>query len=259
MFTFCFFLPNRAIHDISAYWFPKDEKSKLSSFIGSMMEFGTLIATLISPYIVIYLGWEWVFYIFGAIGLIWSFLFSIFGASTPQSSKWISNYEKQLLEREIQLNVTEQEERQNLLSSNQSSLHQNETTNQNTPWYKLLTSGAVWAIVIGHFCFNFGWYVLLSWLPNFFLNLGVEFDHVGYYTMLPYAAMLIGSNVIGFVSDFMINKCKIGTTMTRKIMQCGSFIGSALFLYLLRHSKNVIIATLLLIVSVGFRAASRGG
>ena len=37
-----------------------------------------------------------------------------------------------------------------------------------TPWLKILTSPAVWAIVIAHTCSNWGFYTLLTCMPTYF-------------------------------------------------------------------------------------------
>lgn len=34
------------------------------------------------------------------------------------------------------------------------------------PWLKFMQSSAVWAVIVAHFCFNYGYYVLLAWLPR---------------------------------------------------------------------------------------------
>ena len=36
------------------------------------------------------------------------------------------------------------------------------------PWGAFLRSSPVWAIIVAHFCFNWGYYTLLAWLPSYF-------------------------------------------------------------------------------------------
>lgn len=36
------------------------------------------------------------------------------------------------------------------------------------PWGTFLRSHAVWAVIVAHFCFNWGYYTLLAWLPSYF-------------------------------------------------------------------------------------------
>ena len=45
------------------------------------------------------------------------------------------------------------------------------------PYGKFLKDPAVWALITAHFCFNWGYYTLLSWLPSYFdLALGLKVD-----------------------------------------------------------------------------------
>lgn len=37
-----------------------------------------------------------------------------------------------------------------------------------TPWARLLSSPAVWAIVINNFTFHYAFYVVMNWLPTYF-------------------------------------------------------------------------------------------
>lgn len=37
-----------------------------------------------------------------------------------------------------------------------------------TPWAPMLSSPAVWAIVINNFAFHYAFYVVMNWLPTYF-------------------------------------------------------------------------------------------
>ena len=37
-----------------------------------------------------------------------------------------------------------------------------------TPWARMLSSPAVWAIVINNFTFHYAFYVVMNWLPTYF-------------------------------------------------------------------------------------------
>lgn len=39
---------------------------------------------------------------------------------------------------------------------------------QPVPWGEFLKSPAVWAVIVAHFCYNWGYYTLLAWLPSYF-------------------------------------------------------------------------------------------
>jgi sugar phosphate permease len=37
-----------------------------------------------------------------------------------------------------------------------------------TPWLRMLTQPAVWAIIINNFTFHYAFYVVMNWLPTYF-------------------------------------------------------------------------------------------
>jgi len=46
--------------------------------------------------------------------------------------------------------------------------HMNSINTQvKTPWFDILLSPAVWAIIIAHFCNNWGFYTLLTCMPTY--------------------------------------------------------------------------------------------
>lgn len=41
------------------------------------------------------------------------------------------------------------------------------------PWKKLLSRKEVWAIIICHFCHNWGTFILLTWMPTYYNQVGL--------------------------------------------------------------------------------------
>lgn len=40
------------------------------------------------------------------------------------------------------------------------------------PWRRLLSSAAVWAIVVNNFAFHYAFYLVMNWLPTYFNRCG---------------------------------------------------------------------------------------
>jgi cyanate permease len=40
------------------------------------------------------------------------------------------------------------------------------------PWGKLLSRKEVWAIIVCHFCHNWGTFILLTWMPTYYNQVG---------------------------------------------------------------------------------------
>ena len=63
-----------------------------------------------------------------------------------------------------------------------------------TPWRKIATSVAVWAIIVNNFTFHYAVYVVMNWLPTYFNELiKAELSAIGIIKGLPYILMFLFS------------------------------------------------------------------
>jgi hypothetical protein len=70
---------------------------------------------------------------------------------------------------------------------------QQQSRSQPVPWGAFLSSAPVWAVTVAHFCFNWGYYTLLAWLPSYFeLALGLNVQESSFLTLIPYGARTPG-------------------------------------------------------------------
>ena len=77
-----------SIHAIWARWAPPLERSRLAAVAFSGSYVGTVMALPLSGILAQHFGWEWIFYVFGVLGLLWCIswtwvcMFSIFNFQT---------------------------------------------------------------------------------------------------------------------------------------------------------------------------------
>ena len=64
------------MHDLYSYWDPPLERTKLLAIAYSGNTMGTFITMALCGVISEYLGWPWVFYIFGITGILWCALWT---------------------------------------------------------------------------------------------------------------------------------------------------------------------------------------
>ncbi len=65
-----------------------------------------------------------------------------------------------------------------------------------------MCSGPVWAIIVGHFCNNWGFYNLLTCLPSYLNNvLRYDIKHAGFIAGLPYVCMAVWGNIWAPIVD----------------------------------------------------------
>jgi len=75
-------------------WAPPHEKSRLIGFSCSGNNIGNIIALSLGGWLCDVDGWSSVFYLFGAVGIVWSILMFGLNSDTPQTHKFISDMER---------------------------------------------------------------------------------------------------------------------------------------------------------------------
>ena len=60
-----------SIYSLFSRWVPVTERTRAIGFNASGIPFGTVFALLVTPVIVLSLGWAWAFYLFGVVGVLW--------------------------------------------------------------------------------------------------------------------------------------------------------------------------------------------
>jgi ACS family sodium-dependent inorganic phosphate cotransporter len=197
-----------AIHNLYARWVPVHERARSVALNASGIPLGTVAALLLTPALVVAWGWPAVFYACSILGFVWYAVWHFAVTPTPETHPTIHTSELQFLREHVP------------------PVPQNERI----PWGVLLTKAPVWAIIINHFCSNWGFYVILTWLPTYFHQaLGVDIVQVGVYTILPWLVMFLMANVAGWTADHLLQQ-GFSLTSVRKLMQSIGFLGAAVFL-----------------------------
>jgi len=194
-----------------ARWSPPQERSRFTSFTYAGAAFGTVISMPASGYLCDLVSWESVFYVFGALGVVWFLAWSLLVFDGPDVHPSISEEEKAYI---------------------QSSLIECETDKPSSiPWVDILTSPAVWAITATHVTQNFGYYVLLTELPSYMKNI-LHFDMKSNALLsgLPYLVMWLLSIVASITVDHIIARNILSTTTARKIANTIATMGPGLAL-----------------------------
>ena len=226
-----------SIYSLFSRWLPVTERTRAIGLNASAIPLGTVFALVLTPVIVLSLGWEWAFYLFGAVGVVWFALWHRLAATEPDDHPRVSAEELSLIR----------------------SGHALDSVTQPPPIRAMLRSKAVWAIIVSHFCSNWSGYVLISWLPLYFVQgLGVDFSAVGVVTMIPAVASFLFLNVAGMITDKMI-AAGHDLTFVRKLMQTIGFGGGAVVLAVVGYFESVGWAIALMSVGNMLGAFSLGG
>jgi ACS family sodium-dependent inorganic phosphate cotransporter len=236
-------------HHMCGMWLPATERTRLSAFLNSGQDMGTLTAFLLAPVISITLGWQWTFYIFGFFGIIWAIAFALLVTDSPNTHPWIYHEEKLYIEQSIR----DMEDH-----GRQGNDQLEEVALGPRLYFKILTNRGVWAIILGHSCYAFSWTCLLTFLPRIFIDIGVPFEQTGLYSTLPFILSTVFAIASGILADWLIGRWKVSVQNARKISQVITMMIPAIVYTLLRFVRgNQIISLLLLCIAFSAQSFNR--
>lgn len=257
------------LHQLSGAWFPIQERSRLVAMVASGNDLGTIAALVLSPAIMDSWGWQYIFVVFAVLSGVWVLVFAVVGASTPESDRSISPNELEFIVQcrgggggSTPVPVTPA-----IPASSPTPYHiiSDDTRpargSWGMQWRILLGSRAAWAIYIAHFCNNYSWYVLLSWIPQYFEEvLDINLGKKGYSAAIPYICGYVSVVIVGWVGDRLIAR-GMRVLRVRQVMNAFAFTGSALALMLLQWvpSSSPTMAVFLLSLAMFCGRAGVGG
>ncbi|CAL4975875.1 unnamed protein product [Urochloa decumbens] len=226
-----------AMNNILSKWIPVSERSRSLALVYSGMYLGSVTGLAFSPLLISKFGWPSVFYAFGSLGSVWFALWQSKAHSSPNDDPGISKAEK----KHILAGGTFKEPVTSI------------------PWRLILSKAPVWALIISHFCHNWGTFILLTWMPTYY-NQVLKFNltESGLLCVLPWLTMAVFANIGGWIADTLVQR-GVSITNVRKIMQSIGFLGPALFLTLLSKVRTPAMAVLCMACSQGSDAFSQSG
>ncbi len=226
-----------SIYTLFGKWIPTHERARAAALNGSGMPLGTVVATLGTPWLVGAYGWPAVFYVFGLTGFVWLAYWLFFSSERPDDAPGIHPAELEHIRANTAAPVTEPA----------------------IPWGKILRSSAVWALIFNHFCSNWGYYLILSWLPRYFADAhGLDLVAVGWASLLPWLSMFVMTNVGAYLADGLLARGK-SVVYVRKLMQSTAFLGSAAALLAIGQAHSVGLAIGLMCVALGVGSFALSG
>ena len=80
-----------AWHSLYARWIPFSERARSVAITNSAIPIGTIFGLVVTPIIILRLGWEWAFYLYGGLGFIWYLFWHRIVQSSPKEDPNISS------------------------------------------------------------------------------------------------------------------------------------------------------------------------
>ncbi|KAI3988821.1 hypothetical protein MKX01_016392 [Papaver californicum] len=220
-------------------WFPCIERASAVGISMAGFHIGNVISFLLTPIIMSTMGIHGAFALFSSLGLLWLTVWLPGVTNDPRESRLISDTELEL----IQAGKTESITNSGKLPSLR----------------ELFSKIPTWAIVFANVTNNWGYFVLLSWMPVYFKTVfNVNLKQAAWFSALPWGMMAIAGYIAGRASDNLI-KAGYSITLVRKIMQSIGFIGPGVSLLCLNYAKTPAAASIFLTAALSLSAFSQAG
>jgi len=224
-------------------WYPRQERGLCQGISHSASRLGAAIAPPLVVAIMATLGWHWVFYICGAVGILWSVLWYLSYRNLPEEHGLVSKAELAYIRGvDAKGNIKPPEH----------------TQQENVPWATLLRSPNMWAIMCAYFTYVYCLWIFLTWLPSYL----VEYRHftlvkVGILASLPLWAGVIGDTVGGLAADWLFTKTGNAKLAVRLVAIVG-MLGCVVFMVPAALTENPYTAVYCLTAALFFLECTIG-
>jgi len=188
-----------------AEWFPVKDRSTAMGIINAGTAVGMIIAPPLIALVLSFASWRWIFFVTGAVGLLWTFW-------------WRREYFPP--EQHPRVSAAEREE-----------LPSTEAAAATLGWFELLRFRQTWGVVLAKFLSDAAWYFYLFWLPKYLYD-ARDFDikAVGTFAWIPPAAAGVGCLAGGWFSSWLLQR-HVPLNLARKIALGSSAIIMPLILF----------------------------
>jgi MFS family permease len=200
-----------------ARWFPARRWGLANGLLGSFMQIGAAVATLLTGLLLNPLGWRWLFVLYALPGLAWAAWFFVWFRDRPEDHPAVNAAELALL------NDGARASRPPAGASETPALP------EPTPWGVLFRSRAMMCICGQQFFRAAGYMFYTSWFTTFLKeSRHVSVEEAGILTSLPILAQCVGGVPGGLVSDWVLAR-----TGSRRLARQGLSVASLLICALL--------------------------
>jgi MFS family permease len=126
-------------------WLPQKERSRAVGIMWLSARWGGAFTPVLVVWVFSLVSWRRAFEAFGVLGILWAIWFFSWFRDNPRDHKKVNAAELALLH----------------------DTRHNSQGHANVPWKKLLRSRTVWMLWLQYFCFSWGWYFYITWLPTY--------------------------------------------------------------------------------------------
>jgi len=168
-------------------WFTKTERSRANTFLALGNPVTILWMSILSGYLIRSVGWRWMFIVEGLPALVWAFLWWLLIDNKPKDARWLSDHEKEVLEKKMQ--------------------HEQENIEPVKNYAAAFRSRTVILLCLQYALWNLGVFGFVMWLPSI-INAAPNSNIVttGWLASVPYVLAIITMIGASYFSDKTLNR-----------------------------------------------------
>ena len=218
-----------ASNRLVAAWIPSKERGIANGWIFAGVGVGAAVTAPLITYVLLHYGWRWSFWVCAVLGLLAGVVWYVLVRDTPD--------EHPMVKAEELAHIVEG------LPEPPEDFERGITL----PWHVIFTNKDVLAVSLSYFTYGYAAYIFFTWFFTYLSSVrGLDLKSSGYYGMLPFIAMAIGSTLGGWISDRLTRR------YGRRMGRCGlAVVGIALAAVFIALSTQVESARLVSLVLAG--------
>lgn len=172
--------PNAA--GVISRWFPKREHAQAQGFVWAASRLGGALAPLLLVPFAARFGWRAIFWMLGAVGIVWALVWRWWFRDSPEAMEGITAGEL------MEIGSFEREER-------------------SVPWARLARLPHLWLIVAAYFCYAFGSWFYFGWFATWLVRgAGFSVAQMGVFASFPFVMGVVGNLAGGVLGERMVER-----------------------------------------------------
>jgi sugar phosphate permease len=173
-------------------WFPRDERGFIQGVSHAASRLGAAIGPPVAVGLMIHYGWRSVFYVIGALSMLWAILCSLMYRNMPEETSLVNRVE---LARIRGVNASGEIKQANIQKG------------PKVPWRVLLRHSNMWAVMCAYATYIYSLWIFLSWLPSYLVDhRHFSLIKMGYFASMPLLAGVMGDTLGGWLTDKLLVK-----------------------------------------------------
>lgn len=194
------------------YWFPEKERSLATAAFDAAAKLASAMGVPLIGILLLRFGWRWSFAFTGLISLVYFGLFYAFYRN-PSEARWLSSAEREFIVR----GRAQPEDRAKAAKG--------------APLAYLLRQREVIGIALGFAAYNYSFYFLLTWLPDYLkTEMHIDLLHSVLYTSVPWLfATFTNVFIGGWLADALIQRGWNAVRVRQAILIGGTAFGLGIF------------------------------